>query len=67
MAAFPASTKPPKPLPIPATRIVAEVKEWLTDYDPDTIDELPKKALRRVANRRNAARARLAQKKSASS
>ena len=46
----------------------AEAKEWLTDYDPDTIDELPiKYALGPIANRRNPARARLAQKKPPSS
>jgi Plasmid pRiA4b ORF-3-like protein len=46
----------------------AEAKQWLDDYDPDTIDELPiKYALGRIANRRNAARARLAKKQAASS
>jgi Plasmid pRiA4b ORF-3-like protein len=46
----------------------AEAKQWLDDYDPDTIDELPiKYALGRIANRRNAARARLAEKQAASS
>jgi hypothetical protein len=40
------------------------VKEWLDDYDPKAIDELPiKYALSRIANRRNAARARLAKQK----
>ena len=39
----------------------AEAKEWLDDYDPDAIDELPiKYALGRIANQRNAARTRLA-------
>ena len=39
----------------------AEVKEWLDDYDPTIIDELPiKYALSRIANRRNAAKTRLA-------
>ena len=42
----------------------AEAKEWLDDYDPDVFDELPiKYALSRIANQRNAARARLAKKK----
>jgi hypothetical protein len=42
----------------------AEAKEWLDDYDPDVFDELPiKYALSRVANQRNATRARLAKKK----
>ena len=39
----------------------AKAEEWLDDYDPDQIDELPiKYALSRIANQRNAARARLA-------
>jgi hypothetical protein len=39
----------------------AETVEWLGDYDPKEIDELPLKiALGRIASRRNAARARLA-------
>jgi hypothetical protein len=39
---------------------------WFDEYDPKTIDELPiKYALSRIANRRNAAAARLATKKSA--
>lgn len=42
----------------------AEAKEWLHDYDPKSIDELPiRYALSRIANRRNAAKARLASKK----
>ena len=42
----------------------AEAREWLGDYDPKVIDELPiKYALGRIANQRNAARARLARKK----
>jgi Plasmid pRiA4b ORF-3-like protein len=42
----------------------AEAIEWLDDYDPDSFDELPiKYALGRIANQRNAARARLAKKK----
>ncbi len=42
----------------------AEAKLWLDDYDPNKIDELPiKYALRRIANQRNAAKARLAKKK----
>lgn len=37
------------------------VVEWLEDYDPDLIEELPiKYALSRIAARRNAAKARLA-------
>jgi hypothetical protein len=41
----------------------AEVVEWLDEYDPNYIDELPLKfALGRIANRRNAARTRLAKK-----
>jgi Plasmid pRiA4b ORF-3-like protein len=43
----------------------AEAKEWLDDYDPDTLDELPiKYALGRIAARRKAARARLGKKSS---
>lgn len=39
----------------------AHIKQWLDDYDPDVIDELPiKYALSRIANQRNAAKARLA-------
>ena len=42
----------------------AEAKEWADEYDPSTFDELPiKYALGRIANRRNAAKARLANKK----
>lgn len=41
----------------------ADATEWADDYDPDTVDELPlKHALLRIANRRNAAKARLANK-----
>ena len=41
----------------------ADATEWADDYDPDTIDELPiKYALSRIANRRNAAKARLVKK-----
>jgi hypothetical protein len=44
--------------------IQAAAKEWLDGYDPDEIDELPiKYALGRIANQRNAAKARLAKKK----
>jgi hypothetical protein len=44
----------------------ADLQEWAGDYDPDTFDELPiKYALSRIANRRNAARARLANKSAA--
>lgn len=40
-----------------------EIVEWLDDYDPDAIEELPiKYALGRIAARRNAARVRLAKK-----
>lgn len=40
-----------------------EIVEWLDDYDPDTIEELPiKYALGRIAARRNAAKVRLAKK-----
>lgn len=39
----------------------AHATEWAEDYDPNTVDELPiKYALSRIANRRNAAKARLA-------
>ncbi len=39
----------------------AEIVEWLDEYDPEKIEELPLKiALGRIANRRNAARTRLA-------
>jgi hypothetical protein len=39
----------------------AEAKLWFDDYDPNEIDELPIKfALSRIANQRNAAKARLA-------
>jgi hypothetical protein len=39
----------------------AEAKEWADEYDPDAVDELPiKYALSRIANRRNAARVRIA-------
>ncbi len=42
----------------------AEAKQWLDDYDPDEIDELPiKYALGRIAKQRNAAKARLAKRK----
>lgn len=45
----------------------AEAEEWLDDYDPDSFDELPIKfALDRIANQRNAARARLAKRQSRS-
>lgn len=41
----------------------AEITEWLDGYDPKEIDELPIKiALGRIANRRNAARTRIAKK-----
>jgi hypothetical protein len=42
----------------------ADIKEWAGEYDPDTFDTLPiKYALGRIANRRNAARTRIANKK----
>ncbi|EME67565.1 plasmid pRiA4b ORF-3 family protein [Paramagnetospirillum caucaseum] len=41
-----------------------DMVEWLDDYDPETFDDLPiKYALGRIANQRNAVRARLAKKK----
>jgi hypothetical protein len=41
----------------------ADAKKWFGDYDPNILDELPiKYALIRIANRRNAARSRLAKK-----
>ena len=41
----------------------AEIMEWLDEYDPKEIDELPLRiALDRIAKRRNAARTRLAKK-----
>jgi len=41
----------------------AHLKEWAGDYDPVAFDTLPiKYALGRIANRRNAARARLSKK-----
>ena len=44
----------------------ADAKEWADEYDPDVVDELPiKYALARIANRRNAAKARLAKKSQA--
>jgi hypothetical protein len=45
----------------------AEATEWLGDYDPAVFDELPiKYALSRIANRRNAAKARLGKAKPSS-
>jgi hypothetical protein len=42
----------------------AEAKEWADEYDPNAVDELPiKHALSRIANRRNAAKARIAKNK----
>ena len=42
----------------------ADAIEWLDEYDPDVIDELPiQYALRRIANARNAAKARIAKTK----
>lgn len=44
----------------------AEIAEWLDEYDPDTIDEIPMQyALSRIANRSNAAAKRLKNKKDA--
>lgn len=41
----------------------AELKEWLEDYDPNSIDELVIKiSLSRIARRRNAARSRIKKK-----
>jgi len=38
--------------------------EWTDEYNPNTFDELPiKYALSRIANRRNAAKARIAKNK----
>jgi pRiA4b ORF-3-like protein len=48
----------------PAHPSHAHLKEWAGDYDPATFDALPiKYALGRIANRRNATKARLAKKK----
>ncbi len=48
----------------PAHPSHADLKEWADDYDPAMFDTLPiKYALSRIANRRNAAKARLAKKK----
>jgi Plasmid pRiA4b ORF-3-like protein len=45
----------------------AFLKQWAGDYDPDTFDALPiKYALGRIANRRNAAKARIGKKKQSS-
>lgn len=42
----------------------ADATEWLDGYDPNEIDELPiKYTLGRIANQRNAAKARLVKKK----
>lgn len=42
----------------------AEAKEWADYYDPNIVDELPiKYALSRIANRRNAAKARVAKER----
>lgn len=44
----------------------AEIAEWLDEYDPNTIDEIPMQyALSRIANRRNAPAKRLKNKKDA--
>ena len=49
------------PSPTRTIQTTASIKEWLDDYDPNVIDQLPiKYALSRIANRRNAAKARLA-------
>ena len=48
----------------PAHPSHADLKEWAGDYDPATFDILPiKYALSRIANRRNAAKARIAKTK----
>jgi hypothetical protein len=48
----------------PAHPSHADLKAWAGDYDPATVDTLPiKYGLSRIANRRNAAKARLAKKK----
>jgi hypothetical protein len=48
----------------PTHRNHADLKAWAGDYDPNTFDALPiKYALGRIANRRNAARARPAKKR----
>jgi len=45
----------------------AFLKQWAGEYDPDTFDPLPiKYALGRIANRRNAAKVRIAKKKHSS-
>lgn len=45
-----------------------EVSDWLEEYDPHVVDELPVRyALSRIANRRNAARSRLEKKTPGSS
>jgi hypothetical protein len=42
----------------------ADAEDWAGEYDPHTYDELPiQYALGRIANRRNAAKARIAKKK----
>jgi hypothetical protein len=52
----------------PKNPVHGDAKKWSADYDPNTFDELPiKYALGRIANRRNAARSRLAKKKPLSS
>lgn len=44
----------------------AEIAEWIEDYDPATIDQLPMQyALSRIARRRNAAATRFKSKKTA--
>jgi hypothetical protein len=46
----------------------ADAKEWLDGYDPRVIDELPiKYALGRIAKRRNAAKAQLAENRETAS
>jgi hypothetical protein len=47
----------------PQHRDHAELAEYLEDWDPKEIDEFPLRiALRRIANRHNAARTRIAKK-----
>ena len=63
-AVSPASMGCSKPSPIPRHPDHADAKERSADYDPNSFDELPiKYVLGRIAGRRNAARSRLAKKK----
>jgi hypothetical protein len=50
----------------PAHQDHADAKEWADDYDPNSLDDVPiRYALSRIANRRNAAKSRLAKKRQA--